>query len=372
MKALVEHIYIHVPFCTTKCGYCSFYSEKYSRQRIQEYLDILSKEINLYQAQYKLVPKTIYFGGGTPSLLRPSDISKILHLFPNLDSNCEITIEANPITLTNSYITELSHTKINRVSLGLQSSLEKNLTFLGRKHKANDVQSIIKRLREIKINNISLDLIYGIPNQSIADLQEDIKFYTNQDIEHISIYCLSIDEGSLFYENQVSLPHSDLVADMYSLIVDQLPTLGFRQYEISNFCKDNQYSIHNLSYWDCKNYLGLGPGAVGTINNIRYYNPHFQPWKDNVEQGKILTDIEHLDNLSKINEYIMLKLRLVSGLDLNSFRTRFAYNIYDAKKKIIDKYVEQGFLDFSGSNLSLTNKGKFVSNYIISDLLEDN
>jgi oxygen-independent coproporphyrinogen-3 oxidase len=368
MKKIVEHIYIHVPFCTTKCGYCSFYSEQFSRLKREEFVTTLLKEIDLFSKNYDLIPKSIYFGGGTPSLLTPEEIKDIINKF-DYDKDTEITIEANPITLTPKYISQLSKTGVNRVSLGVQSGKTKFLKFLERKHE--DVNRQLVLLREYGFKNISVDLMYGFPQQTLDDVREEIEYYNALDVEHISLYCLSIDEGCKFFEDNVILPDSDLVADMYHLICSSLLTKGFAQYEISNFTRPGYESVHNSSYWEGVDYLGLGAGAVGTINSVRYNNADYKEWKDNIDAGKIMQEVEELSDIDKSNEYIMLQMRLNRGLDIMQLKDKYKIDLLTSKRHEIDKYVNQKYIEVKGNSLCLTNKGRFVSNYIISDFLEE-
>lgn len=364
-------IYIHFPFCTTKCGYCSFYSETYSHKRVLSYFKKLKEDIkdNKLDVNYA---KTIYFGGGTPSLLSPEMLQEIISMIPH-DKKSEITLECNPITLTDCYLEELSKTEVNRLSLGIQSMIEEELELLERRHTPEQIVSLISKLRVKGYTNISGDLMYGLKGQSINRLRRNIDKYMKLNLDHISIYALSIDSSCRFYREGCKVSCDDIVADMYSIICQELADYGFIQYEISNFSSGiGNESAHNLSYWNQENYYGLGAGAVGALYDCDYIkakritNEPLDDWLNNAKAR-----VEYLSKKELEEEYIMLQLRLNRGLDNTLLQNRYGYNIIEAKKAILDKYSNQGYLRISENVISLTNKSRFISNYIISDLLED-
>ena len=369
---MLSYIYIHVPFCLTKCGYCSFYSEKFSLLAKRDYLDTLKQEIVNYSAEYKLSPKTIYFGGGTPSLLSPSELAEILSWF-NCDlTGVEITLETNPITITSKYVEELAKTDVNRVSLGIQSYIDKDLHYLGRKHKQSTIKSYITLLRDGGFTNISGDLMYGLPNQTLSDLETVLDRYLDLDLDHISIYCLSLDEDVPLYKDIKQLPDDDTIAEMYSKITTKLQAGGLRQYEISNFSKEGKESAHNLAYWLQSDYLGLGAGAFGTIGNVRYNNSEsLTEWRERVYKRELMSNREILTELDLQNEYLMLHLRLNSGLDTELFEEKFGIDILTSRKVVIEKFLNLGLLEITKNRVSLTAKSRFISNYIISELMEE-
>lgn len=371
MKKRISHIYIHYPFCTSRCGYCSFYTEQYSRKDQEKYLSLLKLEIKLFNELYDIVPKTIYFGGGSPSLLPPHNIQDIISCFPKRNISCEITLEANPITLTDKYIAELSKTAISRISLGIQSMSSSRLTYLGRKHNPQQVKSLIANLRARNFHNISGDLIYGLPNQTSQELAEDIDNFIKLDLDHISIYSLSLDRDAVLYSDLPLLPDDDTQANMYQLIIKKLKAADFQQYEISNFAKATFISQHNLAYWEQEDYLGIGAGAYGTISNMRYNNNSLRQWNDDLNLNRLQPNPEMLSYKDRLNEYIMLQLRLEHGLILSSLYDKYDHNIVESKAKLIKKFTDYGLIKHRKDRLFLTDKGKFISNYIISELMED-
>lgn len=371
MKNIINHFYIHIPFCTSRCGYCSFYTEQFSLKRRDEFLNLLALELEETRHYYDFQPQTIYFGGGTPSLLSPIQLKNLINLFPSQTSNCEITLECNPITLTANYIEELSQSGINRISLGIQSMQESNLSYLGRKHSPAQVKEVVEKLRNKGFNNISGDLIYGIPNQTIADIKEDIAGFIALNLNHISIYCLSLDADAVLVKDLKLIPQDEVVADMYQLICEELEKAGYQQYEISNFTRGDSFSRHNLAYWEQKDYLGLGAGAYGTLGEMRYNNSGFNQWSEDIKCNKLFSNREDLSKKDKMNEYIMLQLRLNKGLSLELLQKEYNYDLGRAKKETIEDFIKLNLLRKNQERLCLTSKSRFISNYVISELMED-
>lgn len=371
MKQKINHIYLHYPFCTSRCGYCSFYTEQFSLKKQEDYFETLDEEIIQVSERYKVNPLTIYFGGGTPSLLSPGNIQRIIDNFHYKEDECEISLECNPITLTSDYIGKLAKTQVNRLSLGIQSLNEKILNYLGRKHRPDQVVSIVKKLRQKAFSNISGDLIYGIPQQSIKDIEEDIDHFLDLDLDHISIYCLSLDQDAILYKDKHAIPKDDTVADMYNLICSKLKEAGMDQYEISNFSKKASVSQHNLAYWQQKDYLGLGPGAYGTIGKMRYNNNSLTDWKKDIREKRVFRNKETLSNLDRLNEYIMLQLRLNEGLSVDLVKDKFSYDILTEKKEILNYLLKYALIKQDNKRICLTKKSRFISNYVISEMMEE-
>ncbi|MBI9031070.1 radical SAM family heme chaperone HemW [bacterium] len=373
MKKVINHLYIHYPFCTSRCGYCSFYTEAFSWARQTEYLKLLQVEINsyVYNSRYDLQLDTIYFGGGTPSLLSSGYTSVLTSIISEKNKECEITLECNPITMTEAYIKVLKLSGVNRLSIGIQSMNEKNLKYLGRRHSPKQVIDVVSKLRKKKYNNISGDLIYGIPHQTLADVEKDIEEFIKLGLDHISIYCLSLDDDAPLAKDKKLIPKDEIVADMYQLICHKLREVGFEQYEISNFAKKNKYSRHNLAYWQQKDYLGLGPGAYRTLGDSRCHNGEYAQWKDAIEFGRDCPNKEDLSKKDLLNEYIMLQLRLNRGLDLEELNLKYGFKIWDEKKNILRKFIDTGYLEENQKRLCLTDKSRFISNYVISELMEE-
>lgn len=371
MKKQINHFYIHFPFCTSRCGYCSFYTEQFSLKGKDKFVKLITSEIEQTKELYDFRPKTIYFGGGTPSLLPTKELQEIISQFPNTNKNCEITMECNPITLTESYINELVQSGITRVSLGIQSLQNANLKYLNRRHTPAQVKESIENLRKHGFENISGDLMYGLPKQTILDVEADIKDFLNLGLDHISIYCLSLEEDTALFKDLNSIPEDEIVAEMYQLICEKLEFAGYQQYEISNFAQASFHSEHNLAYWEQKDYLGLGAGAYGTLGNMRYNNAGFTEWQANVENKELFPNREELSPKDKLNEYIMLQLRLNKGLSLDALSKKYDLDLGEKKKDIIAKFIKADLLEKKDERLCLTYKSRFISNYIISELMEE-
>ncbi len=368
-RTLIQHIYLHIPFCLTKCGYCSFYSVPYHSEKVRNYLDILHKETKLYQDILNLVPKTIYFGGGTPSLLNPHDIQKILACF-DLSECEEVTLEMNPITVTESYLKALVKTSVNRISLGVQSFVDTELKFLGRRHTSTQISPKVQLLRDYGYHNISLDMMYGLPNQTTEEVQVSLESMLTLKPEHISTYCLSIEDKTAFYENGVKALDEDQVADIYDLIRKSLMDNGYVHYEISNFGKSGFESKHNLAYWDGNEYLGLGAGAAGFIDGVRYQNDEDM---DKYEYDVVSKTIfpggieEKPADLEK--EYIFMNLRKATGIDLSIYHARFSSDFMQKYKQVIDKYAKMNLLLIHQDSVKISPDAYFISNEILNEFM---
>ncbi len=383
----IEHIYIHVPFCLQKCGYCSFYSEILSNEKKQKYLKSLLAEIALFQKKYFFKPKTIYFGGGTPSLLTAKEITAILDQF-DLSQCEEITLEANPITIREDYADEIWQTPINRISLGVQSFRNDELQLLGRLHDAKQAEEAFQILKQNGVQNISFDLIYGLPNQTKDDLLVSLEKFIELQPDHISTYCLSLEEEVPLYHQKNQIPPDESVVEFYFLIRERLLEVGYRQYEISNFARSGSESKHNLSYWDDKFYLGLGPAASGYIcppecfdeiemyrrmkgnKRIRYTNPSdVNDYIGQITQGKLCEIFHEIDPETHEKEFIFLALRKTEGLDLNRFKHNFGTDFRKKYKLIIEKYQRQNLLEIEGRFFRLKPEAYFVSNEILAEFV---
>lgn len=340
-------LYIHIPFCFNKCPYCDFYSVKYNREAAESYVSRFTAEFEKYRgAEFD----TVYFGGGTPSILEPDLIGKIFeatHKNFLIDENSEITIECNPGKDLSEDFKQYRSFGINRISLGMQSAVKAERLALGRRASKENVAAAIFAAKSAGITNISLDLMLGTPKQTPEGLDETFKFIEEADVTHISAYMLKIEPNTPFYklQDKLALPDEDAVSDMYLKTVERLAALGFEQYEISNFAKKGFESRHNIKYWELVPYLGIGASAHSFWNGRRfYYDKDFNIIDDGEGGG--------------INEQIMLGLRLKKGI----------------KKSLITRdftpYIKAGFMEESGENISFTPKGFLVSNTIISKLIE--
>lgn len=354
--------YIHIPFCLSKCKYCSFISFANIEKKIG-YLYSLLKEIDYYYGHEKL--KTLYIGGGTPSLMSVEELKKILGKF-SFAENPEITMEVNPDSVDEEYLQELRNIGFNRLSVGGQTFDEKLLLQIGRRHNAEQVFNTVENAKNAGFENISVDLIYGLPNQTLEMFKEDLNTVRNLPIQHVSLYGLKIEEGCYYFRNYPdNLPDDDTQADMYLEAINSLKE--FNHYEISNFAKSGYESRHNLNYWQEGEYYGFGVASHGFIDGIRYSN--FRTIEEYMEKptshefGNFLTEKEMLE------ESIFLGFRIAEGIDEEKINMRFNINFSEKYKDIIEKYVLTKHLIRTKKGYRLSNEGFLVSNVILSEFI---
>lgn len=363
---MTSSAYIHIPFCKSKCNYCSFVSyPNYSNSEINEYIKILLKEIEYY---YKDEPlKTIYIGGGTPSLCEAEDLEKILNCFSK-EANAEITVEINPETVDTDYLLRLSTSGFNRLSIGIQSFDNNILKDIGRIHNAQTAVETIISAQKSGFQNINTDFIYGLPNQSIDSFISDLKTAVELDVEHISLYGLKIEENCKFYKNPPqNIADDDIQADMYLAAVNLLEKAGYEHYEISNFAKKGYESKHNLNYWNDEEYYGFGAAAHGYINNVRYSN--FGNLSDYKSQYDTKEYIEALNKQKRLEETIFLGLRKGCGINIKDINTKFEIDFETKYKNILDKYIDSNHLIKTPNGYKFSNQGFLVSNIILADFI---
>ena len=360
-------LYIHIPFCKSKCPYCDFYSGKGNYEKYKNYTEILIDKIRYWSQQVENSVKSIYFGGGTPSVLGSELLSKILFEIKNnfiIESNAEITVEINPDTGKAIDFKSLKEAGFNRISIGMQSAVQNELDELGRIHSANDAKITVIRAKEAGINNISLDLMMGIPHQTLNSLKESIDFCAGCGVTHISSYILKIEKGTRFYatRDKLELPDEDMQAEFYLFAVDYLKSLGYEQYEISNFAKNGFESKHNINYWKCGEYIGIGPSAHSFFKGKRFfYGRSFSDFEKN-------TTTFDCDGGNE-EEFIMLSLRLKSGLVFEEYKEKFGHSVSLHLLRKIHRYADAGFMKIDSQRAFFTPKGFLVSNTIISDLI---
>lgn len=354
-------IYIHVPFCAKKCPYCDFYSCKYTKKDAELYTRSIIRDIE--QFTEKIHADTIYFGGGTPSIIPYELIERMLYtIYDVFDISIpEITIEVNPCTVNAEKLEQYRKIGINRLSVGVQSTNDDELELLGRNHNFRKAKEIIIAAENIGFDNISCDLMIGIPKQTKDNIKHSIGILASLNIQHISSYILKIERGTPFDNSEFiqQMPDDDDTADLYLFMIEELKKYGFLQYEISNFAKIGYESKHNLKYWKCQEYLGFGPAAHSYYNSNRYYCPsNLTEYIKNGSKSIVV------DDKSDDDEKIMLGLRLVNGIDLEDFPNK--------KSKIISKinsFEKNGLVVRRGSRINLTPKGFLVSNSIITELI---
>lgn len=360
-----KSVYIHIPFCKSKCHYCSFIS--YPKLELKKnYLKILEQEIN---RNYKSEPLyTLYFGGGTPSLLLPDEFNNLIKHF-NLTKSTEVSVELNPDDLNFEYLRSIYDIGINRISLGVQSFDDEILKFINRRHNSKQVFQAVESARNAGFENISLDFIYGLPNQSREMFLNDLKTAVNLEIEHISLYGLSIEENCYFYKNRPeNLSDDDMQADMYLKAVEFLTHSGFKHYEISNFAKEGFESRHNLNYWNNEEYYGFGTGAHGYLSGVRYGN---QNLIEDYIKNPLVKLQEHLETeKEKLEEEIFLGFRKMDGINIDYINSKYNIDFEEKYIEILKKYKALKLLEKTLNGYKLTPNGVLVSNTILADFLE--
>lgn len=368
-------LYIHIPFCDGKCPYCDFYSMKGNSDLKTEYTQKIICELEHKSKEYNKNAKTLYIGGGTPNMLGMDNIVNVIKhaiCYFKIPQNAEKTMEINPTRANTMDFVKLKLAGINRISMGLQSSNNKELKILGRKHTRKDVENTVKRIQESGITNISLDLMLGISGQTCDTLRDSIQFCASLDVPHISLYMLKIEPNTKYFKirESLNLPDDDNVADLYLYACEHLSKLGYNQYEISNFSKPFFSSRHNLIYWNQEEYLGIGPSAHSFIDNKRFfYDRNLTGFLEN--KNIIKTEEEYSILNGSKEEYIMLKLRLTEGLKFSDYEAKFKEKIPEWWHDKIKKFYDNGFIntDFK-TYFGLTSKGFLVSNLIIDELLK--
>lgn len=358
-------IYIHIPFCVSKCFYCDFLSFKRTEFDTDIYVKAILKEIKAFNLEGYSI-KTVYIGGGTPTILKPSDIYKMLNCF-EISSGTEITIEANPGTLSRDMLQELKSIGINRLSIGLQAWQDRLLRILGRVHTNQEFLESYNYAVQSGFSNISVDIMFGLPTQTMEDLDSTIQKITDLDIQHISAYSLILEEGTKFF-NIYDPIDEDLELCMYEHVIRELEQKGYDRYEISNFAKSGFESKHNTVYWKRNNYVGFGLGAHSFVNGVRYSNTDvYEQYINNPLDTK--QDIEKISIQDAMSEFIFLGLRMTQGISVQQFQQLFGESIFDIYGNKLEFFKENGFLMYDKSKIALTAKGFYVSNNIFSEFL---
>lgn len=372
-------LYIHVPFCRKKCFYCDFYSVA-GIKRIDDFVDALCREIfmeRLFLGNERALIKTIYFGGGTPSLLKRAAFEKIFSaLNNNFDlSLCrEITIEANPDDLSPDYIAMIKDFPINRISIGVQSFNDAELVAVNRRHDSFQARKAVEDCYKSGLENISVDLMYGLPGQTSESLSESLKIAVSLPVNHISTYALSWEEGSILYrklqDGELTEASDEWLEKRYFEICKTLSLAGYEHYELSNFCKPGFESKHNSSYWNGSFYLGLGPGAHSYNGNSRSWNINsLNTYISNLNNG-VLPErgSEILSRADKYNDFVMTRLRTKSGISFTEFSGFFDVRDRDYLMKNARRNIDSGLIVADENGLRLSGKALFVADSVISDL----
>jgi len=369
-------IYIHIPFCRKLCSYCDFY-HVITQAENKSYVGTLIKEADIrreYLGNENV--STIYIGGGTPSVLSPEEIGILLDLRKlfRVDENCEITIELNPDDIDMVYLQGLRDSGVNRVSLGIQSWRDSDLKLMNRRHNAAQAATALELTLKAGFENVTIDLIYGIPGMTTADWSSNLDISFAYDIKHLSAYHLTIEPGTVFgkmkEKGMLSEIDEDESSSQFHLLIEKAISAGFIHYEISNFGKPGYFSIHNSNYWKQVSYLGLGPSAHSFNGYSRQWNVRdVKKYVKAVESGSLLFEREELGKKTRFNEYIMTSLRTMWGIDLEYVEKTFDKEGYDYVVNLSGKMVDYGLMKQENKTLVLTNQGKMISDNIISELM---
>ncbi len=355
-------LYIHIPFCAKKCAYCDFYSTFAEGTVIQRYLSALKNEISKWGGLTDRPIDTIYIGGGTPSVLgeRIGEIVKWVCDSFSVEKTAEITVEANPCSINPEFLRAAKAAGVNRLSIGVQSGNDTELKTLGRTHTADEAVKAVKLAREEGFDNISLDLMLCLPDSSIETLKENLDYITALNPEHISAYMLKIESNTLFAKkSDLNLPDDEGEAEQYLYMCDYLKSKGYEHYEISNFCKSGKESRHNLKYWNCQEYIGIGPSAHSFVNGKRFFYP------SDLKQFISLPETVFDSDGGETEERLMLALRLKEGIDITEY-----YNpLPESISSKLEKLKDEGLIEYNFPRISLTDRGMLVSNILITELV---
>ncbi|MGJ3240425.1 MAG: radical SAM family heme chaperone HemW [Anaerolineae bacterium] len=388
MDAQTLSIYLHIPFCRTMCTYCAFNTYIDLEHIIPDFVDALAEEIRYVgRSNPYYAVGTIFFGGGTPSLLSHEHyqiLFEALHDSFQIEPTVEISLESNPNDLTYTYLTGLYQVGFNRISMGMQTSDPDQLRLFNREHSTQDVITAVANAQKIGFDNISIDLIFGAPHQDLSSWRSTLEQVIRLNIQNVSAYNLIL-EGNTTLKDDVDAgllpqPDDDLAADMYDLMTEMLASAGFQQYEISNWSQPGYESRHNIQYWHNAPYLGLGPGAHGFADDVRYIVTRSpQKYIDAMRATTQELDFPRTPAVSKavsvsraddMQETIMMGMRLTqSGLDRQRFKARFGVDIVAHRSQAIEKHVEYGLLQVTDDRVRLTSAGRFLSNAVIRDLI---
>ncbi|AHF07875.1 radical SAM family heme chaperone HemW [Desulfitobacterium metallireducens] len=372
-------LYVHVPFCVRKCAYCAFYSVPLKNSKVQDYLKGLKKEIDLRKKDASEGVSSLFVGGGTPTALAEEELEALFALLKqgfDIPEAVEQTIEGNPGTLTREKLQILRRAGINRISLGVQSFDDSLLRQIGRIHTVQDVREGVHLIREAGFRNLNLDLMFGLPGQTLGAWQDTLKKAVQLGPEHLSIYGLMVEEDTPLAQSSkllTLLPDDDDQAEMYDWTREYLRESGYLHYETSNFARPGFECQHNLGYWQGEDYLGLGPGAVGCVQNVRSKNlEDIDRYLMNLEQNGLPlepTDVEDLSEQERMAERMILGLRLSQGVNLASFKQEFGLDIRDIYRSVLERYLTTKVLILDEKTLKLNPDFWFVANGVLQEFV---
>lgn len=371
-------LYIHIPFCAQKCLYCDFPSFARKDHLRKDYIEALNKEIiSLREKHNNLEINTIFIGGGTPSVLEANELECLLKEVAklNMAKDIEYSMECNPGNLTEEKLEVMKNYGVNRISMGLQAKQDNLLKGLGRIHNYKTFKENFLLAKKVGFNNINVDLMFGLPNQSLNEWEETLREIISLEPAHISAYSLIIEEGTAFYNlyenDKLKLPTEEEERKMYHLAKKILEENGFNQYEISNYAKEGKECRHNLAYWNMDNWIGVGSAAASYINgkrikNISSVEEYINSIKD---KGEAVEEIINNSKNDNMEEFMFMGLRKINGIDENEFKNRFSMNINDVYGEILNKYIGEGLLIRESGRIFLSEKGIEISNVIMADFL---
>lgn len=377
---MIQSAYIHIPFCHHICHYCDFNKVYLKQQPVDEYIEMLIKEMNVAVSKHKKDPlKTIFIGGGTPTALSASQLDRLLEgitteLLPT-NELIEFAVEANPGELTLDKLNVLKNAGVNRLSIGVQSFNDELLQKIGRVHRKDDVFRTIHQAEQVGFDNLSIDLMYGLPGQTVEDFQESLSVAFALNMKHFSAYSLIVEPKTVFYnlmqKGKLSLPPQEQEAKMYELSMEQMEKHGFKQYEISNYAIPGYESEHNLTYWNNDYYYGFGAGAHGYVNNVRTSN--VGPIKKYIEQivktGEAFLSQNEVSKEEKMEEEMFLGLRKTVGVSKQNFFEKFNIRLDDVYTKQLDKLMQQNLIINDKQTVKLTQKGKLLGNEVFQEFI---
>ena len=373
---ILAGIYIHIPYCKKACSYCNFHFSTSQKDK-SEVLKCINMELEMREAYLKNKSiDTIYFGGGTPSILNKSEINHILQTILNnykVKETAEITLECNPDDLDEQTLIHLKESGINRLSIGVQSFNERDLKLMNRSHSAKQSENCLKLAKQIGFENITIDLIYGLPNQSLSDWENNLQKMYAYNTSHFSAYTLTIEDKTalkhLVEKKKVILPKEQIVLAQFKVLMRSAKTNGYVHYEISNFAKEGCFSKHNSSYWKSKNYLGIGPSAHSYNGKIRSWNiSSNKKYIQNLLEGKGYFQQERLSKKTRYNEYVFTSIRTIWGVNTKTIKTQFGIKYQSYFLKEVQKWEQQKRIKKSKEIYTLTNSGKFIIDSITADL----
>ena len=370
-------LYIHVPFCKTRCAYCDFYSQTQLLYK-DAYLKAVVRELEIRKDYVENEAiETIYWGGGTPSLLQPDDFELVfnaINRFFKLSPNPEITLEANPDDMTRAYVSALRQLPFNRISMGVQSFHTNDLRVLNRRHTAQQALNAVSLCHKAGYDNLSIDLIYGLPGQTMQMWEENLEKALQLQIPHLSTYYLSYEEGTYLHQQlhagMIEPVNEETGILLFDLLVDKLEAAGYLHYEISNFCQPGCFSCHNTSYWTDLPYIGIGPAAHSYNHHTRQWNVDSLPdYINGIVKGVVNNEKELIDEQTRYNDYIMTRLRTMWGIQLSSFLEIFGPERLSYLLQQADFFLVNGSMEKDEKNLKISGKGKLITDGIIRDLM---